>query len=232
MDASADMRAANVEPLELYPGSSVPWRSKCLICGNEVAPRLASIRRHQSGCKFCAGKAIDKPKVTEGLAAMGFTVLGQIKSSKQRLKVHCSKCMQDVEILHGQVLSGHSGCPGCAKSTFSTTKAAYLYVLSHEEFLAYKVGIMNTGTTRLAIMGRHGWGVITKFKFDRGRQAKDAETNVLRWVRLELQLPAYLSREQMPYRGEQETFSADGVSTQRLLEKVRDVSRQFGGVEE
>lgn len=230
-EAVAFMRAANLEPLEDYRGSGVPWRCKCLICGNEVTPRLTSVQRGQGGCKFCSGKAIDEPRVVEALAAMGYVTLEPIVSSKTRLRVHCRKCEQDVTILYGQVLARYTGCPGCSKNTFSTVKPSIMYVLIHEEFLAYKVGIMNQGTTRLQTLGRYGWAVITRFTFDSGRQAKDAESEMLRWVRLELRLPPHMSREQMPYRGENETFSSDAISVQALLDRARTVASKHGGRE-
>lgn len=58
--AVAAMRAAGLEPLELYATSVTAWRCRCTTCGNEVSPILMKIRywwrmqvlchpRHRSG---------------------------------------------------------------------------------------------------------------------------------------------------------------------------------------
>ncbi|MFI9273973.1 hypothetical protein ACIGXM_25180 [Kitasatospora sp. NPDC052896] len=50
--ATADMRAAGLEPLAPYPGASEPWPCRCTTCGNKVTPRLSSVRRG-TGCRYC-----------------------------------------------------------------------------------------------------------------------------------------------------------------------------------
>ena len=52
----AVMRESELEPLEPYPGSKAKWRSRCLRCGQEVAPRYNSIQSGQGGCVHCARK--------------------------------------------------------------------------------------------------------------------------------------------------------------------------------
>ncbi len=48
------MQAADLEPLEPYPGSNnSPWRCIHKICGREVQPRYAAIQQGQGGCKPC-----------------------------------------------------------------------------------------------------------------------------------------------------------------------------------
>jgi hypothetical protein len=54
------MRAAGLEPLEPYGGSKIPWRCRCVSCGNEVQPRYASIRSGQGGCATCAISGFDR----------------------------------------------------------------------------------------------------------------------------------------------------------------------------
>jgi hypothetical protein len=58
-EAIADMRAAGAEPLEPYPGSSKPWLVRCLSCGNENTPQLASIRQGRGPCRLCAAYGFD-----------------------------------------------------------------------------------------------------------------------------------------------------------------------------
>jgi hypothetical protein len=54
-EAAALMRLSGLEPLEPYPGrNNVPWKSRHLVCGREVAPTYASITQGQGGCRPCA----------------------------------------------------------------------------------------------------------------------------------------------------------------------------------
>lgn len=52
--AVAAMRAADLEPLERYPGSIRPWRCSCLKCGRTVTPCYSTIQRGGGGCRWCA----------------------------------------------------------------------------------------------------------------------------------------------------------------------------------
>ena len=48
------MRAAELEPLEPYPGTNnKPWKCIHVPCGREVQPRYAAIQQGQGGCKPC-----------------------------------------------------------------------------------------------------------------------------------------------------------------------------------
>jgi recombinational DNA repair protein (RecF pathway) len=57
-DAERVMRQAGLEPMESYPGTHTPWRSKCLKCSREVTPTYGSVSRG-SGCRYCAEIGID-----------------------------------------------------------------------------------------------------------------------------------------------------------------------------
>lgn len=43
--AVAEMRAAGFEPEEPFQGSTIPWRSRCIECGQPRQPKLNGIRR-------------------------------------------------------------------------------------------------------------------------------------------------------------------------------------------
>jgi hypothetical protein len=229
IDAVAIMRGAGVEPLDPYVNSHTPWRCKCSVCGNEVSPRLTSIQRGQTGCKFCAGKAIDVPRVTEALRQRGFEVLEPITQRKKRVLVHCGTCDQDLTILYDQILSGWSGCPGCTRRVFNRTKPSVLYVLVHDDLLAYKVGIMNADTRRLRQHAQGGWAVLARYGFPDGASARAAEREALRWVREDLRLPPHVGHFDMMYGGFTETFSVDGVDSSTLLRRVGHIAGELGG---
>ena len=58
-EAVIEMNASGLDPLQDYPGSSVPWRCRCLTCRKEVTPRHRDIRNGHGGCKYCALGGID-----------------------------------------------------------------------------------------------------------------------------------------------------------------------------
>lgn len=54
-DAAAEVfRAAELEPVEPFPGAGVPWRAAHLPCGRVIAPTLNNVRRRGSACRDCA----------------------------------------------------------------------------------------------------------------------------------------------------------------------------------
>ena len=57
-EALALMVTAGFEPLEPYPGSGVPWRSRCTQCEREVTPTYGTVRNGGS-CRFCAKRGLD-----------------------------------------------------------------------------------------------------------------------------------------------------------------------------
>lgn len=63
-EAIASMLERQLEPLDPYPGSMAPWRSRCMICDTvlEPGPTLHSIRSGQGGCATCAQRGINPTK--------------------------------------------------------------------------------------------------------------------------------------------------------------------------
>jgi hypothetical protein len=59
-EAVSIMRAADLEPLEVYPGSNRPWKCTCNKCFRQVTPHLSSIQGGRGGCKFCADYGFDR----------------------------------------------------------------------------------------------------------------------------------------------------------------------------
>ena len=64
--AAAIMRAADLEPIEPYPGSGRPWLCICMVCGTEVSPRLNGIRQGQGGCIDCGARRNGERQRGEG----------------------------------------------------------------------------------------------------------------------------------------------------------------------
>lgn len=60
-DAEEVMINAGVQPLEPYPGYTVPWKVKCVLCGRISRPQYANIRKGQGGCFRCGTDYGDTP---------------------------------------------------------------------------------------------------------------------------------------------------------------------------
>lgn len=58
-EASQVMRKHELEPLEEFPGYSIPWRCRHETCGREVSPTFWYVKFRRSGCKYCAVRGLD-----------------------------------------------------------------------------------------------------------------------------------------------------------------------------
>ena len=53
-DARKMMMAAELKPLEPFKTVRDSWKSLCLVCGNTVTPRLASVIKNGRACTYCS----------------------------------------------------------------------------------------------------------------------------------------------------------------------------------
>ncbi|MCW2879475.1 MAG: hypothetical protein JWQ95_3575 [Sphaerisporangium sp.] len=91
--AIADMHAVWLEPLLPYPGTIKPWKSRCLVCDQTVAPRLGNIRRGQGPCEHCAGNARLNPVVAaDVMREAGFEPLADYPGVSQPWESRCLMC--------------------------------------------------------------------------------------------------------------------------------------------
>ncbi len=58
-DAINLMHSKGLLPLEPFKSATTPWRSKCIGCNREVAPKYTHLKGGQGGCKFCADWGIN-----------------------------------------------------------------------------------------------------------------------------------------------------------------------------
>lgn len=56
--ASQVMLSAGVEPIEPYPGTTQPWKCRCLTCDRMITPSFGNVRRSVSkGCRYSSIEA-------------------------------------------------------------------------------------------------------------------------------------------------------------------------------
>ncbi len=82
--AAAVMIDADLEPLEPYPGTAVPWRCRCVVCGHGVHPRYGDVRKSGRGCKWCADKAVDPDEAAAVMIDAGLEPLEPYPGSLHR----------------------------------------------------------------------------------------------------------------------------------------------------
>ena len=97
-EASAIMKAANLEPLEPYTSSGTPWKNKCLTCKKISKPTLGSVRSGSGGCVACGikkraqSKKLDTQVVTNLMLKRGFKPLEPYTTARSRWKCECLTC--------------------------------------------------------------------------------------------------------------------------------------------
>lgn len=113
------MQRKNLQPLEPYPGAMIPWRSKCLDCGNEIKPRYAHIQQGRKGCKVCGYRKnaersrTAESKAIETMNKAGFKPLEPYKNRHHPWKSECQKCRSVVSPRLGSIIKGQ-GCRFCS----------------------------------------------------------------------------------------------------------------------
>ena len=72
---------------------------------------------------------------------------------------------------------------------------------------------------------KQGWVLYKKANFQTVQKASDIETSVLKWLRMEVGLPAFLSLKQMPKCGHTETVDASEIDLPTIWAKVDELSK-------
>jgi len=119
--AEAQLRAAGMEPLVPYPGTTrAPWAARCLTCGRLAAPRMASIRRGARACQRCSARAAAHNRVPEevAVAAMRAAGLQPVEPWPGRTRApwrcQCLTCGAPVTSRLSAIRAGDPGCRACA----------------------------------------------------------------------------------------------------------------------
>jgi len=115
------MRAAQLEPLVKYPGrGTLPWKSRCLQCGQVVTPSLSSVRNNGGGCRSCGLKKSAKSRSIDLSLAMnvmrkaGAEPIGEYPGSGKPWLCKCMTCGKDILPRFSNVKKGTAACVYCA----------------------------------------------------------------------------------------------------------------------
>lgn len=220
--ALQEMRDSGLEPLGPFPGTNSHWPSRCMRCGKETSPSLSHIRRpgRVTGCKWCANKVPIEPDSARAvMVAARLEPLDPFPGTQLPWRCRCMDCGTTVHPVYYTIKAG-GGCRGCARRGFRPDQPAFVYLVSHEEYHAVKVGIGNVSADRLDRHRKNGWAVLAVVHMS-GERAPVVERAILDWWRKDLGLPKYLSSAEMPNRGWTETVDADEIDIPATIERIR-----------
>jgi len=218
----------NLEPSSVMPGSHTKawW-----ICshGHRWQASIAN-RSKGRGCPVCR---FSEPGVND-LASSYPELLEEwdtklnkplepnrvSKASGQRVFWRCEKNHSWRTSIANRTVVG-TGCPNCAVSGFRAAEPGILYFLRHDELQARKIGVTNSGNSRLSKFELKGWRVLNLLENPVGQQIFDLEQELLSWVRRDLGLPAFLAKDDMRgLGGWTETFSIEGPSDSEVIMEI------------
>ncbi len=221
-DAVTAMLGAGLRPLEPYPGSGSPWRCECLTCKREVNPAYGAIKQGQGGCVYCAGRRVDVEEAVQTMIKVGLQPLEPFPGSGTPWRCRCLACNRVSTPAYTNVRMVGSGCRFCAPMGIDYAAPGVLYLLSHPEYFAVKIGVTTT-TARMNRVGQHelqGWRVEGVWSIKDAASAKELEQLVIRWWRRDLGAPLALTKSEMPHGGHSETAALIHVDIDDTINRI------------
>jgi hypothetical protein len=219
---------AGAKPTQPFPGIYLKWESQCMVCFRHIKPTLANVRAGHSPCVYCSGKRVDKKTAFEFAITRGLKPLVGYPGATKRWKVKCLKCERNstVSWVTLQLKKKNAGCSSCTEFGFKSLEPAYLYLISHPDLNAHKVGIGNTNAKRIEKHLKNGWQIHRVYMFKKGSVAHQIEQSTIDWLRNIKGLgPAYRSGD-----GWTETVPANQISVHALNKKVLEYSKNRGSL--
>ena len=102
-------------------------------------------------------------------------------------------------------------------------RGGVVYLVTHTEFGAAKIGIADSSGNRLKKHSTRGWKVLCTVAVP-GERAMLIEDEILNWWRGELALPAYLGPQEMTQGGWTETVCAEAIDLALTVRRIRQLA--------
>ena len=124
--ADALFAKIQLEPLVPYVNNNTPRKSKCLVCGSIVSPRLSDVKKAKS-CVKCQGKNIalkirlSDQEVLKSAKKMKISLLEPYVNSKTPIKAMCLVCNNKISPTIGRLRAG-VGCTYCGRIRTSKSR--------------------------------------------------------------------------------------------------------------
>lgn len=227
-EAEEIIKKIGFEPLEPYAPQK-PWRVIHKFCGSEIHIDYSYTKRTGKGCANCAGlKPITQEQVSVLFESNGFTLIESFVNTRTPVKAIHNVCGREVSPSYGSVKNG-GGCKFCQVGGIDLLKPGFIYVMTNEELLAVKIGIGGTSSkqNRIEQHKRFGWQLYKKLNLATAEIAYELEQEILSWIRNELDLPIFLSADEMPQGGHTETVSAEELDSWTIWEEINRRARSL-----
>lgn len=221
--ANSVARRASRKFLEEFKGVAAPILMECLRCGNIAKARPGSLKDSKGYCQRCKPTALwTSEKAVLILRAANMEPLEPYKSATTKWRAKCNVCGTEGTPQVSNITSGQGGCKVCGNFGFDVNKPTTLYVLYNRNRGVVKVGITNTGSTRLRTLASVGFVPGKLYEFSEGSEPLEIETNLLRHIKKDLGLKQALSKADMKGAGgATETFWSDELSPQRIHSLIK-----------
>ena len=232
-----------VEPLTEFPGWHEPWKCRCLDCDAEVHPRFSTVRKSGWACATCSRSRFARMKAAEQhderarlMDEVGGVVpLEPYKKSGTPWKSKCKVCNSIVTPRFDDVVNKkRRACIVCSRNefhefSFDFKAPGVIYFVEHLDLMALKVGITSTSskTDRIGQHELNGWTVIKTWSVQSGFIARDIEQKILRWWRVEKNLPFVCTERDMPQGGFTETIQTSEIDPDEVVSKVEGLIKQL-----
>jgi hypothetical protein len=223
------LRIKRLRAIGQFVNGKTPWLCQCLRCKREVFPRMNDLRSGQSGCIYCAGRKVDEIEAIKLAKKNGFTPLVEYPGANKGWECICDVCGNVSRPRYTSMQQGVNRCKFCSTGGFEFDTPAIIYLISHKELGAHKIGIAGAAkhNERLKKHAKLGWSIYKHIEFDKGVDAFKIEGKILQWLRYEKNLPPFLSIEQMPQAGWSETVDAAEIDLPTIWAKVKELSQDI-----
>ncbi|MFH8395765.1 hypothetical protein [Streptomyces sp. NPDC018036] len=226
--AVAEMREHGFEPQEPNRGVKYPWRCLCHGCGTITSPTFGSILAGQSGCRRCAdlragaAQREDPERAAASMLEAGLEPLEPYTTTMTPWRCRCTTCSRTSTPTLSKIRSGR-GCKYCARFGFDRAAPARVYVVTHAQHGAVKIGVAGAlqRNDRIAQHRRLGWTLFYEHHVPTGDDALSVEQTILRRLRAAGH-GVFLTAVQMP-NGWTETFDATCVTAAQLRDAIREL---------
>jgi len=221
------LKKSRIKPIGIFVNGKTPWQAKCLKCKKIIYIRINDMRGGQSGCIYCAGLRVDELDAIKLANKCGFIPLVKYPGANTPWKCQCKVCGKISTPAYTTMQNRQSGCKYCTIGGFDFKEPAIIYLITHAELGAHKVGVAGAAkhNQRLAKHKALGWSVYKHKEFHIGDDAFKIEQAVIKWLYEKKNLSPFLAPEQMPQGGSSETVDASEIDLTAIWAKVEEMSK-------
>ena len=125
-EADAFYAKIQLKPLVPYVNNHTPRKSKCLVCGSIVSPRLSDVKKAKS-CVKCQAKnnalkiRLSDEEVLESAKRMKIKLLEPYVNNRTPIKAICLVCKREIWPTVGRLRAG-VGCTYCGRAKTSKSR--------------------------------------------------------------------------------------------------------------